>query len=82
MRDLYMRNGQGFMLVYAINDCESLAEATKLYQQIVRQRETYNVISISKTLNFSLIDPFHRDLTKTAQIYFSFPSNPMKNNSC
>jgi GTPase KRas protein len=40
LRDSYLRSGQGFLLVYAINNRSSFQEAQRLHEQILKVRET------------------------------------------
>lgn len=43
MRDLYMKNGDGFILVYSITDATSLAHTAEIFQSLVRIRQKYHV---------------------------------------
>lgn len=43
MREQYMRTGEGFLLVYAINSRNSLDELQVFYEQIQRVKDTENV---------------------------------------
>lgn len=43
MREQYMRTGEGFLLVYAINSRNSLEELQVFYEQIQRVKDTENV---------------------------------------
>ncbi|KAF9438014.1 Ras- protein Rap-1b, partial [Entomortierella beljakovae] len=43
MRDLYMKNGQGFILVFSIVAESTFAELKDLHEQIVRVKESRNV---------------------------------------
>lgn len=43
MRDLYMKNGEGFIIVYSVTDPLSLTEATDIFQNLVRVRQKYHV---------------------------------------
>ncbi|VDM75991.1 unnamed protein product [Strongylus vulgaris] len=43
MRDLYVRNGQGFILVYSINDRNSLNELKEIHDVIVKLKQSENV---------------------------------------
>ncbi|VDP35923.1 unnamed protein product [Heligmosomoides polygyrus] len=43
MRDLYVRNGQGFILVYSVNDRESLDELLEIRNMIVRMKPDAHV---------------------------------------
>eukprot|EP00695_Tsukubamonas_globosa_P002632 TRINITY_DN380_c0_g1_i1.p2 TRINITY_DN380_c0_g1~~TRINITY_DN380_c0_g1_i1.p2 ORF type:complete len:211 (-),score=89.44 TRINITY_DN380_c0_g1_i1:46-678(-) len=38
MKDTYMRNGQGFILVYSVTDATSFDDLKSLYQQLVRTK--------------------------------------------
>ncbi len=44
MRDLYVRNGQGFVLVYAVNESRSLRDLEVLRDLIIRIKATKDVI--------------------------------------
>ena len=43
MRDLYMKNGQGFVLVYSISSQATFSDLFELRDQIVRVKDTYDV---------------------------------------
>ena len=43
MRDLYMKNGQGFVLVYSITAQATFNDLMELHDQIVRVKDTPNV---------------------------------------
>ncbi|KAK9494067.1 P-loop containing nucleoside triphosphate hydrolase protein [Lipomyces doorenjongii] len=43
MRELYIKNGQGFVLVYSVTDRSSLLELSKLYEQVCRIKGTKTV---------------------------------------
>uniref|UniRef100_A0A0N4Z2X2 small monomeric GTPase n=1 Tax=Parastrongyloides trichosuri TaxID=131310 RepID=A0A0N4Z2X2_PARTI len=43
MRDLYMKNGQGFVLVYSITAQSSFNDLMELREQILRVKDTENV---------------------------------------
>lgn len=43
MRDLYMKNGQGFLLVYSITSIVTLSDLHDLRDQIVNVKGTENV---------------------------------------
>jgi Ras-related protein Rap-1B len=43
MRELYMKQGQGFLLVFSITSMSSLHELTELREQIVRIKDDPNV---------------------------------------
>ena len=43
MRDLYIRNGQGFILVYSIINHQTFREVLALHQQIIRAKGSNRV---------------------------------------
>ena len=43
MRDLYIRNGHGFILVYSVTNDQSFQEVQTLRQQILRVKQTEQV---------------------------------------
>ncbi|KAE9415500.1 hypothetical protein Angca_005183 [Angiostrongylus cantonensis] len=43
LRDLYVRNGQGFILVYSVNDQDSLDELHEIRNMIVRIKKDFNI---------------------------------------
>lgn len=43
MRELYIKNGQGFILVYSVTNPDSLKELLSLREQIIRIKENANV---------------------------------------
>ena len=43
MRSQYMRTGQGFIIVYAVDDETSFEEAIKIYEQLIKTKETEKV---------------------------------------
>ena len=43
MRDLYMKNGQGFVLVYSITNSGSFTDLDDIHQQIVSIKDTEDV---------------------------------------
>lgn len=43
MRDLYMKNGQGFLLVFSITSMVTLNDLHELREQILRVKESDNV---------------------------------------
>lgn len=46
MRDLYMKNGQGFLLVFSITSMVTLNDLHELREQILRVKESDNVREI------------------------------------
>lgn len=43
MRDLYMKNGQGFILVYSITSTSTFNDLAELREQILRVKDTDRV---------------------------------------
>lgn len=43
MRDLYMKNGQGFVLCYSITAQSTFNDLSDLYDQILRVKDTHEV---------------------------------------
>jgi GTPase SAR1 family protein len=43
MRDLYMKNGQGFVLVYSITSLATFNDLVELREQILRVKDTEKV---------------------------------------
>lgn len=43
MRELYIKNGQGFLLVYSVTDKKSLQELLSIREQIIRIKGTTNI---------------------------------------
>lgn len=43
MRELYIKNGQGFLLVYSVTDKKSLQELLSIREQIIRIKGTSNI---------------------------------------
>ena len=58
MRDQYVRAGEGFLLVFSLNDCRSLDECYKLHRDILRIKDTDNVpmLLIGNKLDICQID--------------------------
>ena len=46
MRDLYMKNGQGFVLVYSITSQASFNDLADLREQILRVKDTDDVSGV------------------------------------
>ena len=61
LRDSYMRTGDGFILVYAVNSSTSFDDCNKLRSQILRIKEKENVPMI---LVGNKCDIEERDVTK------------------
>ncbi len=43
MRDLYMKNGQGFLIVYSITSQSTFNDIVALYENIIRVKDTDKV---------------------------------------
>ena len=54
MRDLYMKNGQGFVLVYSITAQSTFNDLMDLRDQILRVKDTHDV---SEIIIWRLFDP-------------------------
>lgn len=55
MRDLYMKNGQGFALVYSITAQSTFNDLQDLREQILRVKDTEDV---SITIAFFIFEPY------------------------
>ena len=59
MRDLYMKNGQGFILVYSITSQATFNDLVELREQILRVKDTEKVciglycIKITHSMNYT-----------------------------
>ena len=51
MRDLYMKNGQGFVLVYSITSQASFNDVTDIREQVTRVKERNDVSHVIKVIN-------------------------------
>ena len=51
MRDLYMKNGQGFILVYSITSQATFNDLLELKDQIMRVKDTTDVCFIHNFVN-------------------------------
>jgi GTPase SAR1 family protein len=64
MRDLYMKNGQGFILVFSITSMVTMNDLYELREQILRVKDTDNVSEICPLIShcmgllFSFLYPF------------------------
>lgn len=47
MHELYMINGDGFIVVYSISDIRSLMNAGNIFQNLVRIRKKYHASNFS-----------------------------------
>ena len=52
MRDLYMKNGQGFLLVYSITAQSTFNDLQELREQILRVKDTDDVSSFQLGLGY------------------------------
>jgi GTPase SAR1 family protein len=68
MRDLYMKNGQGFVLVFSITAPATFDELTELHRQILRVKDTS---SVSRYHSFTFILPSTDDPVHTLPFYFA-----------
>ncbi|KAK9466270.1 Rsr1p [Lipomyces arxii] len=63
MRELYIKNGEGFLLVYSVTDRSSLAELEKLFLQIMRIKDSKDVpivlVGNKSDLAHARTVPFH-----------------------
>ena len=53
MRDLYIRNGQGFILVFSIINHQTFREVLNLHQQILRAKGTNQVNNHKQLIIFT-----------------------------
>lgn len=51
MRDQYMRTGEGFLLVFAINNTKSFEDISNYREQIKRVKDAEDVPMVCKYLN-------------------------------
>nr|QVD38874.1 Ras-related protein [Mytilus coruscus] len=51
LRDQYIRTGDGFMIVYSINDVQSFQEAEAIYNFLLKIKDTKTVPAVSFTNN-------------------------------
>ncbi|VBB29587.1 unnamed protein product [Acanthocheilonema viteae] len=53
MREQYMRNGRGFLLVYSVTDVRSFEEAPKLFDQVLRVKDKteYPVLLVANKID-------------------------------
>lgn len=54
MREQYMRNGRGFLLVYSVTDVRSFEEAPKLFEQVLRVKDKteYPVLLVANKVKY------------------------------
>ncbi|XGW14096.1 hypothetical protein V3C99_000416 [Haemonchus contortus] len=55
MREQYMRNGRGFLLVYSVTERKSFDEAAKLYRQVLRVKDCteYPVLLVANKIDLT-----------------------------
>eukprot|EP00117_Sycon_ciliatum_P014855 scpid70040/ scgid1749/ Ras-related protein Rap-1b len=53
MRDLYMKNGQGFALIYSIQSQQSFSELGNMREQILRVKDATDVSTMSGLHEYS-----------------------------
>lgn len=68
MRDLYMKNGQGFALVYSITAQSTFNDLQDLREQILRVKDTEDVSTNVIYVNISDIEPFESEMAKVVEI--------------
>ena len=61
MRDLYMKNGQGFALVYSITAQSTFNDLSDLRDQILRVKDTTDVRAVSTRLLLLLLSCMHNN---------------------
>ena len=49
MRDLYMKNGEGFIMVFSVDSASSFFEIDSIQEQVYRVKDTDNVPMICKS---------------------------------
>lgn len=62
MRSQYMRAGQGFIIVYAVDDERSFEEAQTIYEQLIKTKESEKV-PVVLAGNKCDLDPQHREVS-------------------
>ncbi|XP_015665703.1 ras-related protein R-Ras [Protobothrops mucrosquamatus] len=69
MREQYMRTGEGFLLVYAINDRGSFNEIHKFHTQILRvkDRDEFPMVLVGNKTDLDL----YRQVTEEEALYFA-----------
>ena len=53
MRDLYMKNGQGFVLVYSITSQASFRDVSDIREQVTRVKNRDDVSHLRNNANFN-----------------------------
>lgn len=56
MRDQYMRTGEGFLLVFAINNTKSFEDISNYREQIKRVKDAEDVPMVCKYLNYFFLN--------------------------
>ncbi|XP_058035757.1 ras-related protein R-Ras [Ahaetulla prasina] len=69
MREQYMRTGEGFLLVYAVNDRGSFNEIHKFHTQILRvkDRDEFPMVLVGNKTDLDL----YRQVTEEEALYFA-----------
>ena len=53
MRDLYYKNGDGFLLVYSITDVSSLEDVRERYQSLLTQRVSLQIHILTNCFRYN-----------------------------
>ncbi|CAG9537619.1 unnamed protein product [Cercopithifilaria johnstoni] len=70
MSDLYMKNGDGFIVVYSITDATSLINTVEIFQSLLRVRQKYHfpLILVDNKLTISKIEKCQEAMVKNMQL--------------
>lgn len=68
MRDQYMRTGEGFLLVFAINNTKSFEDISNYREQIKRVKDAEDVPMVCKYKNYV----FHVQYNQNVSLHFSY----------
>lgn len=68
MRDLYMKNGQGFILVFSITSMVTMNDLYELREQILRVKDTDNVSEICLLISHCMGLTFLISLSPVTQV--------------
>jgi len=60
MRDLYVKNGHGFVLVYSITSQATFNDLDEFYDRIVRIKDTELHVNLNEKILIMLIQRFFR----------------------
>ena len=58
MRDLYVKNGQGFVLVYAITSQATFNDLDEFYDRIIRIKDTELHVNLKENIRLYLLKDF------------------------